>query len=150
MNPKLNALLMLAIFAFGCFIGNRFKDGQAPPPDISQAQAQSQDQKQAQESSQDCSVEVGKKTNPDGSIEDFFRFRAQNKLNQGQENQQAQAQKQEIKQNEPKIDIFGGGGLSSEFQGWGSVEAITGRHSFEYLSNGREHIGLYKIKILSF
>ena len=142
MTPKFNALLMLAIFAFGCFVGNKFKDGQAPPPDMKQTQAQSQDQTQDQESSQDCSVEVGKKTNPDGSIEDFFRFRAHNKLNQGQANQQAQVQQQEIKQNDPSIEIFGGGGISSKFQGWGAVEAITGRHSFEYLSNGHEHIGI--------
>jgi hypothetical protein len=149
MLSKSNAFLMLFIFAFGCFIGNRFK-GSDRPPKASQEQNQAQAQKANQESSQDCSVEVGKKTNPDGSIEDFFRFRALNKANQGQDQSQAQAQKQEIKENEPFLTIFGGGGFSSKIQGWGSVEAITGRHSFEYLSNGPEHIGLYKVKILSF
>lgn len=149
MITKFNSFLMLFVFSIGCFIGNKFQS-RPEHPGISQDQNQQQAQGQAQESSQDCSVEVGKKTNADGSIEEFFRLRAANALKQGQDQGQAQAQKQQINQNESKIDIFGGAGLSTKIQGWGSIEAVTGRHSLEYLTNGHEHIGLYKVKILSF
>jgi hypothetical protein len=150
MNPKTNSILMLVIFAFGCFIGNRFKNDQTPPT-MSQQQDQKQDQAMNQESSQDCSVEVGKKTNPDGSIEEFFRLRALNNAKQGMNQAQAQTQKQEIKPQASTIDIFGGAGASSKIQGWGAVEVVlSNKHSFEYVSNGSEWIGFYKVKILSF
>lgn len=149
MISKTNSIFMLLFFAFGCFIGNKFKDS-AHPPDISQKQDQTQGQKQGQESKQDCSVEVVKKTHPDGSIEEFLRLRAANALKQGQEQNQAQAQKQEIKVDESTIDIFAGGGVGQNIKPWGSVEVVAGSHSFEYIQSGSEWVGLYKIKLLSF
>jgi hypothetical protein len=146
---KLKIFAGLLIFAFGCFIGNKFSNSSAPPA-MEQHQAQDQGQKQGQDAQGGCVAEVGKKTNPDGSIEDFFRFKANMKANQGQNSNQSQAQEQKITPVDSTIDIFGGGGVSSKKQGWGAAEAIAGRHSFEYLTNGPEWIGLYKIKLISF
>lgn len=146
---KLNYFLLLSAFALGCFIGNKFSNSSTPPA-MEQHQAQDQGQKQGQDAQGGCLAEVGKKTNPDGSIEDFFRFRASMQAQQGQNSNQSQAQDQKIIPVDSTIDIFGGGGVSSKKQGWGAAEAITGKHSFEYLTNGPEWIGLYKIKLISF
>lgn len=145
---KLNYFLLAFAFAVGCFIGNRFKD--SPPPAVSQNQSQDQSQDQGQKALGACVAEVGKKTNADGSVEDFFRFRANMKANQGQNSAQAGTQSQVLVQADASIDIFAGGGASSKGQGWGAAEAITGKHSLEYITNGPEWIGLYKIKVLSF
>lgn len=146
---KFNYFLLIAVFSIGCFIGNKFSNSSAPPV-MDQYQAQDQAQKQGQDAQGGCVVESGKKTNPDGSIEDFFRFRASMQAQQGQNSNQSQAQEQKITPQQSTIDIFGGGGVSSKKQGWGAIEAVAGSHNFEYLTNGPEWIGLYKIKLLSF
>lgn len=149
---KSSASIGLFIFAFGAFIGNNFKGSgkKTEAPAISQEQTQQQAQNHGQSAQNGCVAEVGKKTNPDGSIEEFFRFRASQGVSQAASSDQSAAQSQKIGADESKIDVFAGGGLSSSIHGWGAVEVISGRHSVEYLTNGPEYIGLYKFKILSF
>jgi len=148
---KLNSshLLSILLFLVGCFLGNKFGNS-GEKQSLSQEQNQQQAQNHGLNAQNGCVAETGKKTNPDGSIEDFFRFRAAAQANLNSNQSQSSDQKQKIEPQEPSIDIFAGGGASSKGQGWGAAEAITGRHSFEYLTNGPEYIGIYKIKVFSF
>lgn len=140
------SLIAAAIIA-GIFIGKNL-DGFGKP-EVKQEQTQQQAQNQDQKAQSGCVAEVGKKTNPDGSIEDFFRFKASSDVSQGSGQSQAASQTQVVL-SQSSIDIFSGAGLNSKLQGWGAVEIIAGRHSLEYLTNGPEYIGLYKIKLFSF
>lgn len=139
--------LLIAALIAGIFIGKNL-DGFGKPK-AEQKQEQKQGQNQAQNAQSGCVAEIGKKKNADGSIEDFFRFRASSDVSQGSGQSQAASQTQVVS-NERSVDLFAGAGLSSKIKGWGAVEVIAGRHSFEYLTNGPEYVGLYKIKVISF
>ncbi len=149
MTPKISLILGLAVFAFGAFVGNRFKEN-APPLKIEQSQQQAQGQSMNQESTQDCQAEVSKVTHPDGSVEEFFKLRSSAKLSQASSQDQTQAQVQKITPEDSSIDVFGGGGAGNQLKPMASVEVIFGKHSVEYISNGHEWIGLYKIRLLQF
>ena len=146
----LPALKYLAIFAAGGFTVHQLTPP-PPAPEIPVAAA-SAGQNLQEEKKQDCGVELQRRQNPDGSVDEFFKVWANSTEKRLQDIRAEAAVTPPAPAAKESLDgLYAGGGTNTGLKGFGAAELILGAHSHEFISDGnRDHLYLYKIKVWSF